>query len=236
MSHPKQIIAEGNHRGWPLPQTKWSYYQEWNQALFFHWPISPEKLRPLVPQALALDTTEGKAWVSLVPFTMENARPRGLPAVRMVSTFHEVNVRTYVVRNGIPGVYFFSLEAGNRLANFVARNLSGMPYRFANLRRKDNLYLANHTARKSSLSIQYEVGDPMEGSPLDLWLTERYSVHQEAFGTLKTFEVLHRPWPLHHLHVSNFQLDYPEFSELLQGPPACMAYSPGVPVVAWPPY
>ena len=70
-----------------------------------------------MPPQLELDLFEGTAYVGLVPFTMTGVRPVGLPPVRGISSFHETNVRTYVHREGRdPGVWFFSLDAANRIA------------------------------------------------------------------------------------------------------------------------
>ena len=44
-----------------------------------------------------------------------------------VSAFPELNVRTYVSVGGRPGVYFFSLDAGNPLAVGAARVLFNLP-------------------------------------------------------------------------------------------------------------
>ena len=103
-------------RRWPVMR------QKWRELLFLHWPVPPEALRPLVPPQLELDLFEGTAYVGLVPFTMTGVRPVGLPPVRGLSSFHETNVRTYVHREGRdPGVWFFSLDAANRVAVALAR-------------------------------------------------------------------------------------------------------------------
>jgi len=106
--------------------------QRWSRLLFLHWPIPPEELRPLLPRGLALDTYAGQAWVGLVPFVVTGARPAFLPSMPGVSSFVEVNVRTYVHHGGRdPGVWFFSLDASSRVAVHVARTLYHLPYRFA---------------------------------------------------------------------------------------------------------
>ena len=93
-----------------------------------------EALRPLVPPSLELDTFEGQAYVGLVPFTMTGVRPVWAPAVPGLSDFHEVNVRTYVHKDGRdPGVWFLSLDASSRLAVLVARATYHLPYRFARM-------------------------------------------------------------------------------------------------------
>jgi uncharacterized protein YqjF (DUF2071 family) len=103
-------------------------HQCWGKLLFMHWPIDPEKLRPLIPSGLSIDTFEGRAWIGVVPFTMWGIRASFLPPVPGTSAFHELNVRTYVHERGMPGVWFFSLDAANRLAVWGARTFYHLPY------------------------------------------------------------------------------------------------------------
>jgi len=81
-------------------------YQSWDKLLFMHWRIPVDVLRPLIPPRLTIDTYDGKACVGLIPFTIWNLRPRSVPAMPWISHFHEINVRTYVHLNGIPGIWF----------------------------------------------------------------------------------------------------------------------------------
>ena len=88
--------------------------QNWHHLLFLHWEIPPQELQRLIPPELTIDTFEGKAYVGLIPFTMTGVRPVLTPPLPWISSFHEVNVRTYVHRDGNdPGVWFFSLDEGS---------------------------------------------------------------------------------------------------------------------------
>ena len=108
--------------------------QQWRDLLFLHWPIPASLLRPLIPSELTVDTFEGQAYVGLVPFTMRNVRPSGLPAFAPLSNFHEINVRTYVHHDGgNPGVWFFSLDAANTVAVRIARAWFKLPYFYARM-------------------------------------------------------------------------------------------------------
>jgi uncharacterized protein YqjF (DUF2071 family) len=100
------------------PAGRASQRQTWLELLFLHWSVPTEALRPLVPPRLQIDTYEGQAYLGLVPFTMTGVRPLWFPAVPGLSSFHEVNVRTYVHQDGCePGVWFLSLDASNLLAS-----------------------------------------------------------------------------------------------------------------------
>jgi uncharacterized protein len=107
---------------WPV------MYQTWGTLLFLHWPIAAERVRSLIPPQLSLDTFEGRAWVSVTPFTTWGIRPVFLPSFPVPSASHELNVRTYVHLYGGPGVWFFSLDTSNALAVWGARAALGLPY------------------------------------------------------------------------------------------------------------
>ena len=103
-------------------------HQCWGKLLFMHWAVDTEVLRPLIPSQLSIDTFEGRAWIGVVPFTMWGIRASFLPPLPGTSAFHELNVRTYVHHQGVPGVWFFSLDAANRLAVWGARTFYHLPY------------------------------------------------------------------------------------------------------------
>lgn len=103
-------------------------HQNWGKLLFMHWPIEAEVLRPLIPSQLSIDTFDGKAWIGVVPFTMWGIRASCLPPIPGASAFRELNVRTYVHHDGVPGVWFFSLDAANSLAVWGARTFYHLPY------------------------------------------------------------------------------------------------------------
>jgi uncharacterized protein len=109
------------HRPWPMPETPWVMTQTWHDLLFAHWPIPPLQLLPLVPAGFELDLFQGDAWIGIVPFRMTNVAPRFIPSLTGISTFPELNVRTYVRVADKPGIYFFSLDAGSRTAVLAAR-------------------------------------------------------------------------------------------------------------------
>lgn len=100
-------------------------YQRWRDLLFLHWEYPVEQIQQTLPPGLRVDTYHGQAYLGIVPFFMCDIRPRFLPAVRGISHFLELNLRTYVYDEaGVPGVWFYSLDANQRLAVKVARRFS----------------------------------------------------------------------------------------------------------------
>jgi uncharacterized protein len=110
-------------------------FQTWKRLLFLHWRVDPELVQARLPAGLTVETIDGDAWMAIVPFEMRNIRPRLLPAVPHLSNFLELNVRTYVTdERGIPGVWFFSLNANRRLAVTLGRKWFALPYHRCRMR------------------------------------------------------------------------------------------------------
>jgi hypothetical protein len=180
--------------------------QTWYDLLFAHWPVPVALLRALVPPTLAIDTFDGEAWLGIIPFHM-TVRLRGLPAVPGLSAFPELNVRTYVTVEGKPGVFFFSLDAGNRLIVAIARQWYRLPYFRARMTVDGAGDAVRYASRRihqdappAEFAAQYRpVGDVFRAptSSLAHWLTERYCLYTPGSrGRLRRGEIHHEPWPL----------------------------------------
>ncbi len=207
MMDSKGISKTVQHRLWPIPDSPWIMTQIWHELLFAHWPISHENLRPLVPQMLSLDTYEGECLVGIVPFYMTYVRPRGIPPIAGLSSFVELNVRTYGTLQGIPGVYFFSLDASNPIAVALARSIFHLPYFNAVMSSKrvgDAIhYCSQRTHKNAPLAELHAVYRPttpiffaQQGS-LEHWLTERYCLYTVIPGKgVYRGDIHHIPWPL----------------------------------------
>jgi uncharacterized protein YqjF (DUF2071 family) len=128
MNASNEILKSTGNRYFPLPDQPWKYFQQWDNTLFLHWKCSVSALRQYVPPSLEIDTVEGNAWVSLVVFSVKKLRMNGLPWLPYVSKFEEINLRTYVVKDGIRGIYMFSLETNKFLTVLMTRIFIGLPY------------------------------------------------------------------------------------------------------------
>src|SRR5579863_4354396 len=201
------ILFATAHRAWPPPMAPWIMTQRWNDLLFLHYALDPEIVRARVPQALTLDTYQQRAWVSVTPFWINHLRPPGVPSLPWISAFPEVNVRTYVTYEGKPGVYFFSLDAGNLSAVWGARMFYRLPYWQASFKVKgrgsakiDYISKRHHGPRPAELSCSYgpagsKAFQPHQGS-LEHFLSERYCLYAQSRKHLYRAEIHHLPWPL----------------------------------------
>lgn len=231
---PTELLKITAHRPWEMPVGTWSFYQEWNRAIFLHYQVDKNEMEKFVPQDLEIDLFEEKAWVSVVAFSMEKIRPKGLPSFSPVSDFDEINIRTYVKSKTKSGVYFLSIEGGKHLSCMVAKGISELPYRFSTIRRGENSYFSQNDQFKDYLNIEFTVGKEIqEKTDLDRWLTERYALFQETETSLNQFEIHHVEWPIQELELKKLSLDYARFSKLLGQSPVKTHYSPGVQVLAW---
>lgn len=174
----------------------------WRDCLFVHWPVESAALDGAIPDSLALDTHDGRAWVSVLASTIENARIPGTPGV-VGMTFPQINFRTYVRLGNAPGVYFLSLDTGSRIAARVARLLYHLPYYYADIVSEtgtENRVLSRRV-HPDTLPVEFEATYRPEGpattpdhGTLDYFLTERYRLFVPQAGM--TARVEHDPWTL----------------------------------------
>lgn len=222
-------------RSWPTPDKPWIMHQTWNDLLFAHWPVPIKTLRALLPAHIPIDTFDGTAWISVVPFHMTGVTPRGIPPLPYFSAFPEINLRTYVTLQDKPGVYFFSLDAYNRFAVETARSVFHLPYLYAYIqvehRPNDTIYY--QCSRKDKRAQQGEfTGEYRPSSEIPLktpgslayWLTERYCLYcTDRHGNVYRGEIDHDPWPIQSAEASirmntlpsSFGIVLPETAPLL---------------------
>ena len=189
-------------------------HQHWGSLLFMHWSVPVDLLRPLIPEPLVVDTHEGLAWVGITPFTMWGVRPAFAPPLPFLSRSHELNVRTYVHLDGVPGVWFFSLDATNAPAVLGARVAFHLPYFRARMsleRRGRTLYFTSRRVDGRGAPAEFaavwtvdgRLGEARPGS-LDFFLIERYCLYSASRRGIYRARIFHRPWPLHQAHLSSY--------------------------------
>lgn len=229
-----EILKHVDHRPWYLPNTKWSYYQEWNDAIFLHWKVDAKDLVKWVPEELEVELYNGSAWVSVVAFSMANIRLRNLPAFSPISDFHELNIRTYVRHNGRSGVFFLSIEGAKLLSCKIARAMSRLPYKFSPMKRVSGSFQARNKLMESEFNLGFVKGEVMEDKEaLDIWLTEKYALFQDTKLGITEFEIHHVPWEIMNIDSIELDINYPSFQQYFSCPPDKIHYSSGVQVLAW---
>jgi uncharacterized protein YqjF (DUF2071 family) len=198
------ILKAVAHRPWEMPRAPWVMTQTWRDLLFAHWRVDPEHLRSKIPAVFPLDLFDGEAWMGVVPFRMTNVAPRGVPALPGVSEFPELNVRTYVRVADKPGVYFFSLDAGNSLAVRTARALLNLPYYQAAMNITPTADAFAYRSRRADGAAEFAgtygpIGKafaPAAGS-LEYFLTERYCLYNvDHRGVPYRLDIHHPIWSL----------------------------------------
>ena len=203
--HPALKFVQ--HRPWDLPKGPWIMAQNWHHLLFAHWEVPAARIRELVPRELEIDTFRRRAWIGVVPFQMSGVRLRGTPALPGLSSFPELNVRTYVKAAGKPGVWFFSLDAANWIAVELARAWFHLPYFSARMKSAADGNAISYSSQRAdgrghgeSLEVRYRAdGDCFAARPgtLEYFLTERYCLYaQRKDGALLRGEIHHAPWRL----------------------------------------
>lgn len=195
-------MVKDSDRSWPLPERPFLMHQTWYNLLFAHWPVDPALLRPLIPAGLELDLWEGKAWVGVVPFEMRGIAHRSGLSILGASAFPELNLRTYVVRDGKPGVWFFSLDAGSAVAVWGARRFFHLPYykaRFQVRTERDGLAYRMERGPARFVGKYRPQGPTFQAKPGTLahFLTARYCLYAaDGAGHLYQGEIDHEPWAL----------------------------------------
>jgi len=176
--------------------------QTWDHLLFAHWRVDAEALRRHVPKGLDVEEHDGTAWLGVTPFVVTGLRVRGTFPLPLVSSFREVNVRTYVTDGEKPGIWFFSLDASSALAVAAARRLYKLPYFPADItveRRRGRIHYECVRDERTAFSGAYtSAGEVFEARPesLEHFLSERYCLYAAGDGTLHRAEIHHPPWPL----------------------------------------
>ena len=202
MTHP---LNQTSHRPYPLPDKPWALHMRWLNLLFMHWAVPAETLRPLIPPRLELDTFDAHAWLGVVPFEMRDVYPRWTFSVPGLSHFPELNLRTYVRAGGKPGVWFFSLDASNRIAVRLARASFNLPYFAAAMGCAEidgTVYYQSKRTHRGAAPTDFvahyqPTGEPTAPDDLTTFLTERYCLYSaDANQNVYRGEIHHLPWSL----------------------------------------
>ena len=178
----------------------------WHDICFAHWRVDAEALARRLPPNVEIDRFDSTAWVSVVPFRMTNVHARYAPTFPGFHDVPEINLRTYVHVGGVPGVWFFSLDAASPLVVESARMTTGLPYFRARIDHHEDasgiVYRSTRTDRRSiggTFAARYRPQDEVPcaaDSTLEAFLHERYHFFTTRGNRLVNGAIRHQPWKL----------------------------------------
>jgi len=205
-SSPQSAYAKPLSATCPDPIERGWLRNDWHELTFLHWPYDPAVVQALLPDGLTVDTFDDQAWVSLVPFHMRRAGPTRLSSIPYISSFWETNVRTYVIdSHGNRAVWFLSLDCVRLPVVAFARWTIGFPYFWAPMSVQIDTPRRRYVTERrrwprrpaASTVVTVDVGEQIEPTELDVFLTARWGTVAESFGRLWFHPVDHEPWTLH---------------------------------------
>ena len=216
-------------------------YQRWSHLAFLHWRVDIATMQSLLPPGLEVDAFDGSAWIALVPFQMERIRPWWAVPVPGISWFLETNIRTYVRHdNGQTGVWFFSLDANQRLAVWIAQKFWHLNYVHASLQfQREGRVVRGRGERRDgtgdyefSLQVAEQAPQTAEPDSLEHFLLERYHLFAvRPDGRFLCGQVHHAPYTWQPVNELSLQQSLTAAAGCpTDARPDHAAYSPGVDV------
>ncbi|MEY2488799.1 MAG: uncharacterized protein QOC70_741 [Verrucomicrobiota bacterium] len=182
------------------------FFAGWDRAVFIHYEADPALLQRQIP--FQLDLRDGRAFVSIVAFTLSRMRPHiggrlGEWLFKPIATHEFLNVRTYVQHASEPGIFFLAEWLSNPLSVRLGPRIFGLPYRFGHLRyahAQDGGEIHGAvTANEGRLGYRAAVPpttfDPSETGSQTEFLLERYTAFTCQRRRRRLFRVWHEPWP-----------------------------------------
>jgi len=142
-------------------------------------------------------------YVALVPFAMSGIRLGPSPPVPYFGSLLETNIRLYSVDDaGRHGVVFRLLETSRLAVVPLTRIGLGIPYTWARMRLTrhgdtmtyDSVRRWPRRGLRSRLTIT--IGEVVEPTPLEVWLTARWGAHTRKAGRTWWVPNEHEPWSL----------------------------------------
>lgn len=214
------------------------FQQQWHDLLFLHWEMDPEIIQKTLPPNLYVDTFENKAYVGIIPFFVLSPGLSFLPGIPKLFDSIEINFRTYVYNDqGIPGIWFYSLDINSYLTMMGGRSLFFLPYFQAKATgdKFGSIVTINFQREKEHRSrFEYsQEGKTSQANPgsLDFFLVERYLFFSKGPDNKQYItRVRHHPYELSNAHLEQWegQLFSLNGFPLPEHPPIHVRYSPRV--------
>lgn len=188
--------------------------QQWRDILFLHWAYDPNEIQKTLPKGLYVDTYKGNAYVGVTPFFIKDVKLKMMPFLPGLSNFMQVNVRTYVYDEfGVPGVWFYSLDANNFMVVQTAKSFFNLPYFYSDMESETNedkeiVYRCQRRESDQQAEFCYKgIQNTVEAlnESLEFFLTERYILFvNEGDDKFSRGRIHHTPYPLQKVTVSKW--------------------------------
>jgi hypothetical protein len=182
------------------------FLARWDRTVFINYEADPAILQRQIP--FELDLRGGRAFVSIVAFTLVRMRPRrgGRTAewlLKPIATHEFLNVRTYVRHQGEPGIFFLAEWLNNRVSVLLGPRSFGLPYRFGRISydhdRDPGAIRGSVTAGNARLIYRGTICDDKfercESGSLTECMLERYTAFTQYRNASRFFRVWHPAWP-----------------------------------------
>jgi uncharacterized protein len=214
-----------------------TFEQQWADLTFIHWPVRPASVEALYPPGTRPDVfADGMTYVSLIPFVLSSTKVGTRLPLPYFGRFAETNVRLYSTDDaGRHGVFFRSLETARLAAVPALRICPGVPYTWSKMRvtrhgdqiTYDSVRRWPRRGLRSRLTIA--IGDAVEPTPLEVWLTARWGAHTRTAGKTWWVPNEHDPWPLRAARIVEVSDQLVDAAAVRpDGEPLRALYSPGV--------
>ncbi len=225
---------------------------EWRDLVMLNYEVEPSLLNRYVPNGTALDSFNGRTYVSLVGFRFCHTKLLGCFPVPFHTDFDEVNLSFYVRRKEggdyRRGVVFIAEIVPRRAIATTARLVYRENYRYLPMRHRIETERLHRTAE-----YQWRVGDqwcklsaqtmglpthPQEGS-LEQFITEHYwGYSAQRTGDCVEYHVSHVPWQVWPAAKAAFEgeassLYGNELATVLERRPDCAFVADGSPVTVF---
>lgn len=236
-----------------MPESKRVFLSaEWRDLVMLNYEVEPNLLSRYVPPGTALDSFNGRTYLSLVGFRFCRTKLLGCLPIPFHVNFAEVNLRFYVRRkegnDDRRGVVFIAEVVPRRAIATTARLAYGENYTRLPMRHRIEIQ-----GLCTTLEYQWQVGgqwcrlsaqtlgppaQPQDGS-LEQFITEHFWGYssQRAGGCIE-YHVSHAPWKVWTSPEAGFEgktsaLYGDEFATVLQRRPDCAFVADGSPVTVF---
>ncbi|MGB0452987.1 MAG: YqjF family protein [Bacteriovoracaceae bacterium] len=177
---------------------KWVISQKWQHLVFLNFQAEPEIIQSLLPEGFQLDTFDGSGYLSIVPFRMSKVRFPFVPYLPFTNLW-ELNIRTYVVVNGVKGIYFFTLDTNHWFAAWIAKKFFSLPYRKVSL--KGNVAGSFISYVSEDYELSGTIGSEIDKSDFHTWICERYRLFTTKGDEIYQGTAIHKPWKLYDFNI-----------------------------------